>query len=277
MKFAPRWTRTEFANFLLRWTLFYNSRPHSTTGEAPMRRWIKAMNEGRGTLREAPPEALKRFLTFDVVTRNLEPSGMVRLNSREFFIGRDLQRRMAHLVGTPIEILADTQNKDEIYVHHDGEVHLCKAAGIVALADFTSEAGKPPAFSRREEVLAAVNSKETKKMLENIKGVGLPATGPAYKLDAEPISFAEQLEQRGMPSREAIDEYAAREMLIENGLLGVVAENPEISEVLLGKLIAAKSVNGESLYRDEVAKLITEIEKLLADAAQKPPIAEAIG
>lgn len=261
-KLAPRWTFKEFRSFLYRYCLWYNNRKHSTTGMAPFDRWLASMNSGAGQIRQAPDETLKKYLLHDRFERVLEASGIIRLHNRQFKITRELQHRMAYLVGQKVEVLADPQNKDAAYVVFQGEAHRIQADGIIPAWEQFDGAGAPVKESEREKLLKLVKSKEAGEILGQVKGVGLPLSGPERKLTAEPISFQEQLQQRGKPAREAVDRYAAVGMLVEAGLVGEFAINDELARTLLDKLVAHKEIAGESIFRDEVVELIRQIEEL---------------
>ncbi len=260
-KLAPRWTRREFRNFLYRYCLAYNNRVHSATGEAPFERWAQSIESGEGVWREAAPAKLARYLLHDRLTRTLTAAGTLKINNREFHIGRAMQTRLAHLVGHEVEVLVDPERKDEIYLHHQGEVYALTARSVIPFEKFSDE-GRPPAFSEREKMLALVESDRAKEILESVKGVGLPASGPAHTITRKPISWQEQIAARGGPEREAVSGEDARLMLHHAKLIGPYEPTREIATTLLNKLIAEKDVAGESIYRDEVIALMAEIEEL---------------
>ena len=268
-KRAPRWTKAEFRNFLYRYCLMYNNRVHSSTGEKPFVRWTRSIESGEAVFRAAPPETLKRLLSFDLVERTLEPSGEIRAYNRRFYIGRELQTRMAALVGHKVEVLLDHADKDRIYVTYRGEAHACQATGIIPRKVFDG-AGKPPAHSERERILKAVKSAEATEMLKSVKGVGLPAagSGPKHELTREPISWEAQIRKKGRAEKIAITRWDAREMLLDAGLLGDYVDPgaADLAESLLNKMVSMKMDTGEAIYDSEVMELIREIEKLAADA-----------
>ena len=272
-KQAPKMSRREFGNFLYRWCLWYNNRNHSTTGEAPFDRWVRSVESGEANFRAAPPEALSKFLEFDLINRRLEPDGTVKVNNRRFFIGRRLQTKMGNLVGVKdgTEVAVDPRDKDVVYVIFENEAHKCTAQGIIPRKQFEG-AGRPPKMSEREIMLKRIESKETKEILETVKGVGVPLAGKERELTREPISFKEQLEKTGGPAREAIDQWDAREALVSAGFLGEMAELEEITEALLSKLLAIKTENDEPLYRDEIADLIRKLEELEEKGLDSPEL-----